>query len=242
MSGVMRSPLQRRSSLLMDWRSADASLTCRSGQVGSLARSATGSVVTTSGSITFPRDYPRFSMLDTAGAGVDELGLRVDRTEVDIWTIPVLFALPTNLTVYIRHAPTWYASSGGVGTAHRYMFNLGGTTNAQLYCYRSLSSGVYLAGIDTTPTDRTATVTAPTTREQEVCVQFASLLTGGTVKVDAGSGFGAVSAAASALAALGSGTVYVGCHSSTGTEADSGIMEFKVASGLYTLSEMRSKS
>lgn len=239
-----RTPLVRQSSLLVDWRADDASLRCRTGQLAAFARASTGDAVTLVGTVTMPSGMPRWEMLDTAGAGVDELGLRVDRASgpraVEAVSIPVLFGLPNDLTVYVRHAPTWYATAGGVGTAHRYLFTLGGSV-PQLYCYRSSSSGVYLAGIDTSGTDRTETVAAPVTRVQEVCVQFAALLTGGTVRVDAGAGFGSTSAAASAIAALGSAVVHLGCFSSTGTEADSGLLSFKVASGLYTLAEMRTK-
>ena len=114
-----RRALERRSTLLVDWRAEDAALTCRTGQVAAFTRASTGDAATSVGTVTLPSGLPRFSMIDTDGAGgVDTLALRVDKTSggraVEVVAIPLLFTLPANFTVYVKHAPDWYATAGAL--------------------------------------------------------------------------------------------------------------------------------
>lgn len=240
-----RRALERRSTLLVDWRAEDAALTCRTGQVAAFTRASTGDAATSVGTVTLPSGLPRFSMIDTDGAGgVDTLALRVDKTSggraVEVVAIPLLFTLPANFTVYVKHAPDWYATAGALA-AKAYLFTLGNAA-PRLSCYRSNAAGTYVAEIDTASTDASASVAAPVTRVQEVAVQFSLLTAGGKAQIDAGAGLGTLSSAATAISALGSNTLYLGCFSSTGNELDGGVLACKIASGLYTLDQMRVKT
>lgn len=245
LSPTPRVSLERRSRLLLDWRAEDAMLRARSGQLLAFTRASVGGVVSPVGTINVPSGYPRFSMVDTDGTGgVDAVGMRVDKASAprvaEVVSVPLEFTLPDDLTVYIRHAPNWYATSGALASV-AYLFALG-TTAPRILLYRSNTAGQYAGWIDTSTTDATATVAAPTTRVQEVCMQVRDLHAGGRVKVDAGAGFGTESAAAAAFTSLVANTAYIGTFASTGNEADSAIFEVKMAAGLFTLSEMRTKS
>lgn len=240
-----RRAVSRQSTLLLDWRAADLSLTARTGQVGAFTRASTGDTVTQSGAFTVNSGFPRFSMVDTDGTGgVDTMSLRVDKTSggrnAEVLSFPLLWTLPTDLTVYVKHAPDWYATAGALAT-RAYVWTLGNAV-PQISCYRSATAGEYGCLIDTATTDATAVVAAPVTRVQEVSVQLSTLLTGGKAQVDAGAGLGTISSAATAFSALGSLTMFLGTFSATTNELDSGIIECKVASGLYTLTQMRSKN
>lgn len=237
-----RRPLSRQSSLLFDWRAEDASLLARTGQLGAFVRASTGDAVSQSGNITMPSGLPRFSMVDSDGSGtVDTITARVDKTSggrvAEVLSFPILFSLPANFTVYVKHYPDWYATAGALA-AKAYLFTLGNAA-PRLSCYRSDSAGQYAALIDTVTTDVTAVVAAPVTREQELIVQFSLLTTGGKAQIDAGAGLGTLTGAATAISAFGSATLFLGCFSSTGNEADSGIAVCKIATGLITLDQMR---
>lgn len=239
-----RRPLSRQSSLLFDWRADDGSLIARTGQVLTLTRASTGTVVTPNGTVTVPSGMERFSMVDTDGDSiVDTTTLRADNASsprvAEVWTATVTLplALYPTLTVYVKHRPDWYATSGGI-TTDAYLWTLGNAV-PRISLKRDGSDGKYTALIDTVTTDATATQTAPTTRVQEVCVQLTALTTGGKAQVDCGSGLGTLSSAATAIAALGNTTLYFGCFSSTGNEAVSGILALKIAAGALTLAQMQ---
>lgn len=237
-----RRPLERISSLLFDWRAEDGKLLARTGQLGAFTRASTGDATTQSGTVTMPSGLPRFSQVDSDGSGtVDRITIRVDKTSggrnAEVLAFPLLFTLPVNFTVYVKHHPSWYATAGALA-AKAYLFTLGNAV-PRLSCYRSDSAGQYAALIDTVTTDVTAVVAAPVTREQELIVQFSLLTTGGKAQIDAGAGLGSLTGAATAISALGSNTLYLGCFSSTGNESDSGIAVCKISSGLLTLDQMR---
>lgn len=236
-----RNPFARPSSLLFDWRAEDASLTARTGQVLTFARNSAADLVTVAGTVSVPADVPRFAMVDSLGSGVDAIALRVDEADsprvAEVVTADLLFSLPTDLTIYVRHVPAWYATSGGV-TDDAYLWTLGASV-PRLSLRRAGDAGTYVASIDTATTDASQSAAAPVTRTQEVVVQLASLLTGGTVAVDAGAGLSAASTAATAISALGSMRLFLGGFSSTGNEARSAIREIKIASGLQSLATMR---
>jgi hypothetical protein len=239
-----RRPLSRRSTLLFDWRAEDASMTARTGQALTFARNSAADLVTLLSTISVPAHVPRFAMVGGTSATLDTPVLRINEASgprvAEVVTAALGFSLLADLTIYAKHCPDWYATSGGI-TTDAYLWTIGNAV-PQISCRRASGAGTYIGLINTATTDASQTATAPVTRTQEVLVQIASLLTAGTVKVDAGSGLSAASSAATAVAALGSMTLYLGGLSSTGTEMRSGLVELKIASGLYTLAQMRTRS
>lgn len=155
----------------------------------------------------------------------------------DALTLAATWPFQTNLTAYLKAAPAWSALAGGIGVA-AFGLTLGNAVT-QLSVSRAAGSGVWTGTIDTSGTDASKTGTAPVTPLQEVCVQFAGLLTGGTVAIDVGSGLSVVSSAASAASALGSSNIYVGGFSSAGNEFGGGLIGVKLAAGLFTMQQMR---
>lgn len=174
---------------------------------------------------TYPGGYVR-TTTTSASSVVDDVTTSLN------WT-------PQDCTVYARVArPPWLSGTAPAGSTQFYIFSTA-NSGAAIDMYYTMSSNLLTAQLTDGTTPRTVTASVPNAAMFDVCVQYQNVLTGGTVRMDTGSGFGSTSSATGAISAWGGSTLRIGAQSGAGTAWDSGIRKLIIAPGARTLAEMR---
>jgi len=150
----------------------------------------------------------------------------------DALSFPIGFA-PQDMTVYAKVArPAWADASGTIGAPA--LVDIGGAGNG-LVLYGDTATRAIIAYLDSATTDASVTQALPAGTTLSLCAQFVSVTTGGTVRLDVGSGFGSASSAATAVTAWTSLTIKPG--NSTGEALNGLLLDLIVLRGSYTLAE-----
>lgn len=129
----------------------------------------------------------------------------------DALTSPVNWGANVDVTVLVRLARPLHADAGastalGVSPG---IFSLGAGTAPRIGLYFDPAARNIISAIDTATTDTTQTTAIPA-GQPTVCVQYRNLTTGGSTRMDTGSGFTAWSSAATAFSAFSSQVLRVG--------------------------------
>jgi hypothetical protein len=177
------------------------------------------------------------SPIITTGASLTRSG--------DLLTGTINWLMPNNISIYIKaQAPLWKGEVAGTPEANAYTLRLSTTAP---YIYTGIATGApggapWMGFHDgTSGTVRTSVnLTSATPPLLEYCGQITNLLTAPQARLDIGNGqgFNAYSAAGLAIPALGNSTFAIGTDGSAQGYA-APLMVVKVASGLYTLDQMR---
>lgn len=156
-SSVTMRPLALRSRTLFNFDPAYRSLNSLAGQVGSLARGATGTAVDSFGnSYTAVGVQPRWESRDTNSDSVrDSLGLLMGTADKLSW--------PSNLGVYAMAGRVAFAQVGAIAAAGSALFYLGNdaVTGARLFIASS-GTGYQIVHHNGTAQVATTAATAPT--------------------------------------------------------------------------------
>jgi hypothetical protein len=143
-----------------------------------------------------------------------------------------------SLTIYAKvQRPDWYLHSGSLQTSH-YLLSLGDTAPYLRLGFNSSSRFVF-AQINDGSGNVSVTAAQQATQPNEVCLQASGLKSGGIIRVDAGAGLSAPSAAVAPFTALGDAVLRIGANSPTAGLMGSPIHTLKVAAGLRSLTEMQ---
>lgn len=156
-------------------------------------------------------------------------------------TVPLNW-LPQDFTVYARFQRPNHAGATGGGIG-----GICGTSSVTPGFYVLLLPGgtpEISAALHDGTTQVGATATLPTTAVIDACVQYNSVATGGKVRVDVGSGFGAYSSSTGAISAWSDDELVIGAGElTTGVtpnyHMDGGLRKLLIAPGARTLAEMR---
>lgn len=162
----------------------------------------------------------------------------------DQFSLAVNWRVPTDLTVYFRmQRPVFYALSGALGHTP-YVFSHGQSTVKYGVYFDPTTRNVVATITDSAGTTQTSTraMSLWTTEEVEGCVQFQSLQSAPTSRIDLGTGFGTASTAVTGLQAFGTTAAIGDLASALGSNALSGAIGIvKVAAGAVTLADMRTR-
>lgn len=147
-----------------------------------------------------------------------------------------------DFTLYVRFAkPAWALSATPGVASFAYLLRLAGSSGAEFSLFYDLNGAVLSTQLSDGTTTRTATASLPAGDAIDVCAQFQNILTGGTVRMDVGSGFGSTSSATGAFSAWGANASLRIGHANTSpalTNADTGIRKILMAPGARTLAQM----
>ncbi|HWP38951.1 MAG TPA: hypothetical protein VNL18_15500 [Gemmatimonadales bacterium] len=156
----------------------------------------------------------------------------------DLFTTPFNFG-PMDLTVLARMVrPVWADASGSLGSSPG-ILNVGGASVPSFRAAFADTTRTLTTTIDTSGTDASlAGVAIPAGTSLALCYQFASLATGGTIRLDAGSGFQGPSSAASGFSAFGAQTINIGSLQGGGNPLFGVVLDLIIARGLFTRAEM----
>lgn len=144
-----------------------------------------------------------------------------------------------DITLFAKLARPAHADAVGSLVTGPGILCVGGA--AARFSMRFVTGGRQLIStIDTATTDiSTSGLNIPAGQTIEVAAQFRDLTTGGKVKMDVGSGYGAESTGATAFSALGSAVIVLGNSAEGGAQLGGGLIEAKIARGLFTMQQMR---
>lgn len=147
--------------------------------------------------------------------------------------------LPQDFTVYARLArPPWAGATMSSGLVAGIVSQWHTSGNRWGVRYEG-ASGTITAYLNDSSTSTTATAAIPGTGFFDLCVQYNSVTSGGRVRVDTGSGFGAYSSTVTGISAWAQSTVYIGQWSTATENADAGIRKLIIAPGAHTLTALR---
>ncbi len=173
----------------------------------------------------WPRAYVR-TTTNARGASGDEI------------RIPIRWR-PQDLTFYCKFIrPYWTAGTWATGDHEGYLLYLGQPSAGPLLRVRVSTSQV-LASIGTNPISQSGAAAAlPSGTILEACVQVTNFRTGGTVRIDVGSGFGTPAGPIGPVTEWDSDPeIFIGGFN--GQAIETGIMRYVIAPGLRTMAELR---
>ncbi len=170
-------------------------------------------------------------------SGIETVGATQSRVAESL-TAAMAWAFQDSITLYTKVArPDWYLHSGALQTSH-YTLSLGDSAPYLRLGYNG-SSRVCFAQINDGSGNVSASLTQPTSPVNEFCVQATGLKSGGTIRLDVGSGFGSPSATVAAFQAFGDTVLRLGANAAAAGLLGTPLIAVKVASGLRTMADMQ---
>lgn len=170
-------------------------------------------------------------------SGIGTQGTTVTRAAESL-VAAMSWAFQDGITLYAKVArPDWYLHSGNLQTSH-YVVSLGDTAPYLRLGFLSSSRAVF-AQINDGSGNNAVSQPQQVTQPNEICMQASGLKSGGTIRVDAGAGFGSFSAAQAPIAAFGDTVLRIGASGAGAGLLGSGLHSLKIASGLRSLTEMQ---
>lgn len=156
---------------------------------------------------------------------------------------PIDWPFQDNLTSLVEVARPAYVDNTTSLDQGKFALVLGAVTpRISLFNFSIAAPRAFTARIQDGTNDRTASKTVPAGAVIRLCAQFTGLRSGGTVRVDDGTGFSAPSAAALPLSAFGGlPELVIGSTGVVNEYLDGGLIRAKIAAGLWTLDQMLAK-
>jgi hypothetical protein len=146
--------------------------------------------------------------------------------------------LPQDFTVYARlQRPPWAGATMASGFVGGIISQWHTSGNRWGIRYEGATGGI-VAYLNDGTTSTTASASIGT-GFFDLCVQYNSVTSGGRLRVDTGSGFGAYSSTITGISAWAQTTVYLGQWSTSTENADAGVRRIIVAPGAHTLTGLR---